>query len=98
MTDEIPVLPGQLDVLEELARVRLPDLPGKVRGIVGMDQNERGHNVYTLQCERCLALETTDHLVLMKTHFHRRGNDPRRLCPECRRAVFPGCKCDGCRN
>lgn len=99
MTD-IEALPGQVDALEILAETpqHLPDLPGKVRGIVGMDQDERGHNVYTLQCERCLELETTDHLVLMRTKFHRRGNDPRRLCPTCRHALFPGCTCDGCRT
>lgn len=97
MTD-FEVLPGQVDALEILAETpqRLPTLPGKVRGIVGMDQDARGHNFYTLQCERCLELETTDYLVLMRTKFHTRGNDPRRLCPTCRAELFPNCTCAGC--
>lgn len=97
--DQIPVLPGQIDVLEVLASepVRLPDIPGKVRGLVGMRQEKGRRMIYTLQCERCLALEVTDHLVLMQTHFHTRGNDPRRLCPDCRAELFPGCTCSGCR-
>ncbi|NKG21074.1 hypothetical protein [Paeniglutamicibacter terrestris] len=99
MTDDpIPVLPGQLDVLDALPPERLPDLPGCVRGIVGMTTNAKGRNVYTLQCEECLALETPTHLVLMKTHFHSRGDDRRRLCPDCRVHLFPDCICDHCRE
>lgn len=80
------------------APVRLPDLPGKVRGIVGIRVSEKGRAVYTLQCENCFALETTEHLVLMQTKFHRRGADPRRLCPDCRLAIFPECTCDSCQE
>jgi len=80
-----------------MSAVRLPDLEGKVRGIVGVEQDARGRNRYTLQCENCLALETPEHLVLMNTHFHTRGDDRRRLCPECRIELFPDCSCDGCR-
>lgn len=82
-----------------MTSIRLPDLPGKTRGIVAVRTDSvTGRTRYTLQCERCYTLETPDHLVLMKTHFHTRGDDRRRLCPDCRKDLFPDCTCDGCKT
>lgn len=74
----------------------LPTLPGKVRGVVGVVSDERGRDLYTLQCENCFALETPSVLMLMKTYFHRAGEDRRRLCAECRAAIFADCECFDC--
>ena len=78
--------------------VRLPTLPGMVRGIVGVSVDARGRNSYTLQCENCLALETPATLVLMTFRFHPRtpSNNPR-LCQPCRLIVHAGCDCGHCR-
>jgi hypothetical protein len=82
-----------------MTSVRLPDVPGKAPGVVAVRTDSvSGRTRYTLQCERCFELETPDHLVLMKTHFHTRGDDRRRLCPTCRRELFPDCACDGCKT
>lgn len=70
----------------------LPTLPGKVRGIVGIDDSKR-RTVYSLQCERCFKIEETDFLVLMKTHFHA-GDPGVRTCEQCR----TGCDCTTCRD
>lgn len=79
--------------------VRLPTLPGMTRGVVGVSVDERGKNVYTLQCENCLALETPRILVLMTFRFHPRtpNNNPR-LCRSCRIEVHAGCECEFCRG
>ncbi|HAY44069.1 MAG TPA: hypothetical protein DCY59_11230 [Micrococcaceae bacterium] len=79
---------------------RLADLPGMVRGIVGVRVDERGKNLYTLQCENCLATEEPKILVLMTFKFHTRhqGDNPR-LCRPCRvEAYSAGCTCDGCKE
>lgn len=79
--------------------VRLPTLPGMTRGIVGVSVDERGKNVYTLQCENCLALETPNIMALMTFKFHPRtpSNNPR-LCRPCRIEAHPDCTCSGCRE
>lgn len=84
---------------EGRAGVRLPTLPGMVRGIVGVSVNKKGRNVYTLQCENCLALETPAILVLMTFRFHSRtpSNNPR-LCKPCRIEGHAGCECEHCRE
>ena len=78
--------------------VALPTLPGKTRGIVGMTTDEGGRNLYTLQCENCLELETPRILVLMQAKFHLMGDDRRRLCPDCRAKVFADCSCFQCQE
>lgn len=76
----------------------LPTLPGKVRGVVGASLDEKGRNLYTLQCENCFTLETPRILSQMKTHFHNMGDDRRRLCPGCRATVFAACDCFACKE
>lgn len=76
----------------------LPTLPGKTRGVVAVTQDEKGRNVYTLQCENCYALETPHMLVLMRSKFHSLGNDRRRLCEDCRRTIFADCGCFQCKE
>lgn len=65
----------------------LPDLPGKIQGIVGRETNEQGREVYVLQCQECGGLERPWPLVTMSfkfcpVHDKARGHD--RLCPPCR--------------
>lgn len=76
---------------------RLPDLPGKAPGIVAVRRGPRG-NLYTLQCERCFAIEEPELLTQMTIHFHFRSQDSvnPRLCRGCRAAAFPDCICDYC--
>lgn len=76
----------------------LPTLPGKVRGVVGVALDKKGRNVYTLQCENCFALETPYILSQMRSHFHRAGDDRRRLCEDCRSTVFADCECFACKE
>lgn len=79
---------------------RLPDMPGKTRGIVGLRVDDRGRNRYTLQCENCLATEEPEHLVFLtfKFHTHHQGENPR-LCPSCRLDRYAKtCTCDGCQE
>jgi hypothetical protein len=76
---------------------RLPDMPGKAPGVVGVRESPRG-KVYTLQCERCFATEEPEHLLYMTIHFHPRSRDGenQRLCRYCRIAANPDCICDYC--
>lgn len=73
---------------------RLPDLPGKARGVVGWDEHG-----YTLQCERCHATEQPKILILMTFKFHNRhrGDNPR-LCRPCRVNVYAECGCHSCKD
>lgn len=82
-----------------MTAVRLPDLPGCVRGIVAVRPGPRGRNLYTLQCENCYETEEPANLVLMTFKFRNRhhGDNPR-LCPPCRRAATNACICAGCVN
>jgi len=77
---------------------RLPDLPGMVRGIVGIRVDENGKQWHTLQCENCLATEEPERLVLMTFKFHARhkGDNPR-LCRPCRVERYGNsCNCYSC--
>lgn len=76
----------------------LPTLVGKTRGVVGVATDERGRNVYTLQCENCFTLETPHILSQMNAKFHLAGSDRRRLCEDCRSTVFADCECSQCRE
>jgi len=76
---------------------RLPDLPGSVRGVVGVRKDARGRDRYTLQCEKCLDTEEPEVLVLMTFKFHSRhkGDNPR-LCRPCAATAYPDCRCENC--
>ena len=77
----------------------LPTLPGKVRGIVGMDASGR-RTAWDIQCERCFTVERVTLLVLMRTKFHPRStpsSNPR-LCLPCRIEVYADCYCDNCKS
>ncbi len=62
--------------------VPLPDLPGKVHGIVSLDPP-------TVQCDGCLRTYSNPHLGLAVLtsgiNFNPRGSDGRRLCRDCAR-------------
>ncbi|PRA13334.1 hypothetical protein CQ010_01420 [Arthrobacter sp. MYb211] len=78
-----------------MTAVRLPDLPGCVRGIVAEEPHPdpRRCKLYTLQCERCYATEKPPALILMKFKFgHPRSADNPRLCPAC----YAACTCQEC--
>ena len=68
-----------------------PTLEGCVNGIIARSQDERGRNVYTLQCQHCGATETPSIMVLMNFKFNPL-RDPKngrlRLCPDCRMASY----------
>jgi hypothetical protein len=63
-----------------------------------MTQDGEGRNLYTLQCENCLELETPRILSQMKAKFHRAGDDRRRLCEDCRSTLFADCSCFPCQE
>lgn len=60
--------------------IPLPDLPGKVHGIVSLTPP-------TIQCDGCLTTFTHQRLamavILSGIRFRARGDDRRRLCREC---------------
>lgn len=78
----------------------LPTLPGHTRGIVGKEQDERGRDVYLIQCEDCHKIERRRWLVMAQTVFHHQGSPHEdaspRLCPSCMAARFPNCPCSTC--
>ena len=87
-----------LEMVRPAAPVRLPDLPGMVRGIVAVDRSGK-RPVYTLQCERCYATEQPVPLVSMTIRLHTRhkGDSPR-LCLPCLVDVYADCDCEYCRE
>ena len=71
MTDTLPLL--------------LPDMPGKVHGIVSLDPP-------TVQCDACAATHTSRTLAraVIDSEFHfnpGREHDDRRLCRDCAKAA-----------
>lgn len=77
----------------------LPTLPGKVRGIVGIN-GIGSRKVYSIQCERCFTVEAVVILSQMGIHFHSRSPKDQnpRLCRPCRVDAYPDCICDSCRD
>lgn len=65
----------------------LPALPHMVQGVVGVEYNDAGRKVFTLQCQHCGAFEKPWPLVLMTFKFcpiHDKDHGHDRLCPDCR--------------
>lgn len=64
-----------------------------VQGVVGVETNEAGHKVFTLQCQGCGGFEKPWPLVLMTFKFCPRHDKDRgldRLCPGCREESLVG--------
>lgn len=68
--------------MSQPALIPLPDLPGKVHGIVSLAPP-------TVQCDGCLTTYSDQRLtmavMLSGIRFTARGEDRRRLCRECAR-------------
>ena len=72
----------------------LPTLPGRIQGIVGKRDTEDGRYAWDLQCQRCFAVETPKHLIIMRFKFpactEQTYGQRTRICPDCHQEICTG--------